>query len=89
MKLTPGQLDAYVGQYRYGIFAVMTIRRANGQLFAQLTGQPEIPIFSTGDDTFEWHVVTASVHFVKDDDGKVIKAVHTQNGTTFDAPKLE
>jgi CubicO group peptidase (beta-lactamase class C family) len=89
VKLTPGQLDAYVGQYRYGIFAVMTIRRANGQLFAQLTGQPEIPIFPTGDDTFEWHVVTASVHFVKDDDGKVIKAVHTQNGTTFDAPKLE
>ena len=36
---------------------------------------------------FEWRVVPASVVFVKDPDGKVTKAVHTQNGSTFDAPR--
>jgi CubicO group peptidase (beta-lactamase class C family) len=89
IKLTPEQLDAFVGQYSYGGLAIMTIKRDSGQLFAQLTGQPAFPIFPTAADSFEWHVVKASVRFVKDDGGKVIKAVHTQNGTTFDAPKFE
>ena len=40
-------------------------------------------------DTFEWHAVTAKVQFVKDDAGKVTKAVYTQNGRTFDAPRIE
>jgi CubicO group peptidase (beta-lactamase class C family) len=87
-KLTDEQLDALVGQYQYGLFAVMTVSRKDQQLFAQLSGQGAAPIFPTADDSFEWHVVKASVRFVKDKDGKVIKAVHTQNGTTFDAPKL-
>jgi len=28
------------------------------------------------------------VRFVKDESGKVAKAVHTQNGVTFDAPRI-
>lgn len=88
MKLTNEQLDAFVGQYFYGMSAVMTVRREEQQLFAQLTGQPEMPIFPTSDDTFEWHIVKASVRFVKGDDGKIVKAVHSQNGKTFDAPRL-
>ena len=38
---------------------------------------------------FGWRAVKASMHFVKGEDGKVIKAVHTQNGMTFDAPKVK
>lgn len=87
-KLTPEQLEAFVGKYYYGPGAVMTIRRDDRQLFAQLLGQPEAPIFPTADDSFEWHMVKASVHFVKGEDGKVTKLVHTQNGKTIDAPKL-
>jgi CubicO group peptidase (beta-lactamase class C family) len=88
VRITLEQLDAFVGKYQYGLFAVMTVKREDNQLFAQLAGQPEFPIFATAADSFEWHVVKASVRFVKGEDGKVIKAVHTQNGTTFDAPKL-
>ncbi|HSI10959.1 MAG TPA: serine hydrolase, partial [Chthoniobacter sp.] len=87
-KLTSEQLDAFVGLYYYGPAAIMTVRREDQQLFAQLTGQPEMPIFPTADDTFEWRVVKASVRFVKGEDGKVTKAVHSQNSKTFDAPKL-
>jgi hypothetical protein len=88
-KLTGEELDVFVGHYSYGPFAVMTIRREGQQLFAQLTGQGEAPLFPTAADSFEWHIVKASVRFVKGEDGKVTKAVHTQGGTTFDAPKLK
>ncbi|HVU33692.1 MAG TPA: serine hydrolase [Opitutaceae bacterium] len=88
-ELTPQQLDGFAGRYEYGPKAVMTITRIGGYLFAQLTGQPRMPIFPTVDNTFEWHVVRAKVRFVTDAAGKVIKAVHTQNDRTFDAPRME
>ncbi len=52
MRLSPEQLDAFVGQYQYGLLAVMTVKRDDQQLFAQLTGQPEFPIFPTGGGQF-------------------------------------
>lgn len=87
-KLSTEQLDAFVGQYLYGI-SIMTVKRHDEQLFAQLSGQPAFPIFPTSEDNFEWHVVKASVHFVKGEDGKVIKAVHSQGGQTIDAAKIK
>lgn len=89
VALTPEQLDAFVGKYQYGPGAVLTVTRDGPQLFAQLTGQPAIPIFATGDSSFEWRIVTAQVRFTKGEDGKVTKATHTQNGVTFDAPKIK
>jgi len=86
---TAEQLDAYVGQYLYSPLAVMTIKREGTQLMAQLSSQPEFPIFPVAADKFEWRVVKASVHFNKGEDGKVNKAVHSQNGVTFDAPKVD
>jgi len=85
-RVDSAALEAFVGQYQYGV-SVMTTTVENGQLFAQLTGQPKFPIFPKGKDTFEWRVVKAQVEFVKDDQGIVTKARHTQNGNTFDAPK--
>jgi CubicO group peptidase (beta-lactamase class C family) len=89
VKLTVEQLEAFVGQYQYGPAAVLTVTRDGAQLLAQLTGQPQFPIFPTSATNFEWRVVPAKVQFVKDDTGKVTKATHTQNGTTFDAPKIK
>lgn len=89
VKLTAEQVEPFVGQYRYGLFSVMTVSRDGSQLFAQLTGQPKFPVFPTSETEFEWRVVAAKVQFVKGDDGKVTKAVHHQNGTTFDAAKIK
>ena len=63
--------------------------RDGRQLFAQLTGQPKFPIFPKSADEFEWRVVKATVQFVKGEDGKVTKAIHTQSGHTFEAPKIK
>jgi len=81
-------LDAIVGQYQYGPQAVLTVTRRGDQLFAQLTGQPEFPIFPKSDHEFYWKIVPASVEFVRGADGKISGAIHHQNGITFSAPKL-
>lgn len=89
VTLTAAQLDAFVGQYRYAPTVVLTVKRDGTQLLAQLTGQPEFPIFALAADQFEWRVVPAKVRFVQGDDGKVTKAIHEQNGAMLDAPKIK
>jgi hypothetical protein len=82
-------LEPILGQYQYGPGAVLTVTRDGTQLFAQLSGQPKMPIFPVSETEFEWRVVKAKVQFVKDDDGKVAKAVHKQDGNTLEAPKTK
>lgn len=89
IKLTAAELDAILDEYQYGPGAVMTATRDGDVVFAQLTGQPKFPIFPRSATDYMWHVVAASVSFAKDADGKVTKAVHTQSGRTFDAPKIK
>ena len=77
-----------LGTYQYGP-AVMTVTRDGTSVFAQLTGQPKLQIHPKSATEFEWRAVAASVVFAKDKDGTVLKAVHSQNGQTFDAPKIK
>lgn len=89
VKMTTAQLDAILGQYQYGPSSVMTVTRDGEQVFAQLTNQKRFSIYAKGDNEFEWRNVTASVRFVEGTDGKITKAVHTQHGRSFDAPKIK
>jgi CubicO group peptidase (beta-lactamase class C family) len=90
VDVDPQLFDAYVGKYDYGAGkSIMTITRNQNQLFAQLTGQPKFEIFPASENEFVWKVVNARITFVKDDSGKVVKAIHSQSGRTFDAPKLD
>ena len=59
------------------------------QLFAQLTGQPRFEIYPKSPTEFFWKIVAAQVTFVKNDQGKVTKAIHHQGGQTIEAPKIE
>jgi len=89
VTLTPAQLDAFVGRYDYGSGTVLEVTRDGTQLLAQLTGQPRFPLFPRSDTEFEWRVVPASVRFVRGEAGPVVKAVHTQGGASFEAPRIE
>ncbi|GJM30286.1 MAG: hypothetical protein DHS20C17_29210 [Cyclobacteriaceae bacterium] len=80
---------SYVGRYSYPGGAVLTVSAEDSQLFAQITGQPRFEIFPRGNEEFFWKVVDASIRFVPDEAGKIIQAVHSQGGQTFEAPKLE
>jgi CubicO group peptidase (beta-lactamase class C family) len=90
VKTDPAAYTALLGRYDYGGGqAIMTVTREGDRLYAQLTGQPKVEIFPKSPTEFFWKVVNAQVTFVKDDAGKVVKAVHHQGGRTFDAPKIE
>jgi CubicO group peptidase (beta-lactamase class C family) len=88
-KVDPAVYDSLVGKYDYGNGAVLTVTREGNRLFAQLTGQPKFEIFPKSETEYFWKVVDAQVTFVKDAIGKVTKAIHHQNGRTFDAPKIQ
>ena len=86
-NVAPAVLDLYVGRYEYPGGAIMTVTRQDNRLFAQLTAQPRIEIFPKSESEFFWKVVEAEVQFVKDDKGRVVKAVHRQGGQTLQCPK--
>ncbi len=88
MDVSPKAFDAVVGRYDYG-GPILTVTREGDHLFAQLSGQPKIEIFAASETNFFWKVVEAQVTFVKDKSGKVVKALHHQNGHTIDAPRLK
>ena len=69
--------------------AILTVTRDGDQIYAQLTGQPKFDIFPKSATDYYWKVVNAQVTFIKDASGKVIKAIHHQNGVTIDAPKIQ
>ena len=82
-------LDRYVGKYEYPGLGVLAVRRDEGKLLAQMTGQPEFEIYAKADDAFFWKVVAAEIKFVVDKDGKVEKAIHQQAGATIEVKKIE
>src|SRR6185295_4988419 len=88
--IDPNALDALVGKYDYGQGkAILTVTREANQLFAQMTGQPKFEIFPSSATEFFWKVVNAKIAFVKNEAGKVTKAIHEQGGQKLEAPKIE
>jgi len=80
--------DAITGLYDYGK-AVMRVTAEAGHAYAQLSGQPRFEIFPKSETEYFWKVVDAHVTFLKDDSGKVVKAVHYQGGSIINAPRIE
>src|SRR6056297_2053877 len=86
-SVTEKVLQEYVGRYDYQS-AVMEVTLEEGQLYAQLTGQPRHAIYPMSPTRFFWKVVDAQVEFLQDEQNKTVAAKHTQNGTTFRAARL-
>ena len=83
----PKTFSAFVGRYDYK-GAIMTVTVEADHLFAQLTGQPKYEIFPKAADEFFWKVTDAQVVFIRNEKGEVTAARHSQNGNTFNAPKI-
>ena len=73
------------GAYQPGGTIVVAVR--GDVLGVQLTGQPEIPVFATGKDRFEYDVVEATLNFEHDASGKVVAVVLHQNGMDMRSPR--
>ena len=82
-------LEDYVGEYEYRAGMILTVSLEEGELFAQMTGQPRFGIFARSDTEFFWKVVEASVEFVRDESGAVEKVIHHQGPAVLHAPKIK
>jgi CubicO group peptidase (beta-lactamase class C family) len=80
-------LDAIVGRYDYQT-GILTVTRDGNRVYAQLGSQPQCEIFPKSETSFFWKVADAQVTFVKDKNGKVVKAIHHQSGAIINAPRL-
>lgn len=86
--IKPKNLDAFVGRYDFSNGAVMKIVKKDEGLFAQLSGQPEFPIFPSSENEFYWKVVEARIKFVEDENGEVHNAIFNQNGQELKVKRL-
>jgi CubicO group peptidase (beta-lactamase class C family) len=77
-----------VGRYDYGNL-ILTVTRDGHHLFGQLGSNPKYELFAISETEFFWKGGDAQVKFVKDKNGKIVKAIHHQNGQNLYAPRLE
>ena len=81
VTLDDAAYEAFVGEFAMVAAPVkFTIRRREGGLEAQITGQPFFPIFAKGDDVFFYKVVEAELHFERDEAGAVNALMLHQGG---------
>jgi len=88
-EVDPTIYHAYVGGYEYGPGAILTVTKEEDRLFAQLTGQRRFEVFPMSETEFFWTIANAQIEFVKDNEGKVIKAILNQEGKKFEGPKIK
>ncbi|MFC0241384.1 glyoxalase superfamily protein [Rhodopseudomonas telluris] len=82
-------LDQYVGFYRLGDQAVMTISREGDQLISRLTGQQNVPIYGETKTRFFAKVVDAQISFIANGDGNVSALVLHQNGRDIEMKRID
>ncbi|MBB5034899.1 serine hydrolase [Prosthecobacter vanneervenii] len=82
-------LQPYAGEYSLMGLRKVTICVRGYTLFAKLEGQPELPVFETMPDRFEYDVVAAALVFTRDDDKQINGLTLFQNGMTMPAPRVK
>jgi len=85
--LPSASLDDYVGTYKVSDKILLKVSRKGDALFAQATGQGQIPIFASAPNEFFARIPGISGSFTRDPNGMVNGLVLHQNGDHA-APKL-
>ena len=87
IRLAPEILDRYAGRYELAPGVFFNLRRDNGRLLAQLTGQSYLEIFPESETEFFYKAVDAQITFVKNDQGEPVALILHQNGMEQRAEK--
>ncbi|MDB6005802.1 MAG: hypothetical protein JWR15_2789, partial [Prosthecobacter sp.] len=82
-------LKPYAGEYALMGVKPLTVTVQGSTLFAQLEGQPAMPVFETTADRFEYDVVEAVLVFTRDDKQLINGLTLLQNGMTVPAPRIK
>lgn len=90
IMLTPLQLKAIEGTYIQKSTAKLkfTITLKNGQVYAQIAGQPKAEIYAESELDFFYTIVKAKIRFGKNEAGLIDKLTLFQNGRQFVADKI-
>ena len=89
MNVSPAVLANYVGAYRFGPNAVMTVKLEGSQLSAQLTAQRFNPIYPKSNVDFFMKAVDAHLTFVVNAQGQSTAMEFYQNGRHITAPRID
>ena len=89
IAIDPQQAEKLVGRYQLAPSAIITLTRDGDHLFAQLTGQPRLELFSESAKEFFLKVVDAQITFEADGDAKATALVLHQNGANQRARRIE
>lgn len=89
IKLADDILEAYLGLYEVSPHFSFSIMKEQGRLFLKATGQEKVEIFAEAENRFFLKVNDAELEFVKDNTGKVSKAILNQGGRATDAKKIK
>jgi len=88
ITVDPKLFDEYVGQYQLAPDFILTITREGGQLYAQATNQPKLPIFPEGERDFFYKAVDAQITFETDANGRATSLTLHQNGANMPAKRI-
>ena len=89
IKVDQKILESYVGDYEINPNFTFTISREEDRLFLKAPGQEKVEIFAEGIARFYLKVNGAQLEFVKDNTGKITKAILTQGSRQTDARKVK
>jgi DNA-binding transcriptional MerR regulator len=88
-SIDSGVLDRYVGEYRWGEYAILEVTREGGRLFGQVTGDPRHECTAESDTEFAIRALNAQIRFVTDEQGRATSMVVHQNGVRLSTPRLD
>lgn len=87
-RLTPAQLSEYTGVYPLLATVFLKIFTENGQLMAQVLGQPAFPLSADGNDIFSAPAYQIEIQFERDSASQVIGLGLLQAGMELKALKM-
>lgn len=82
-------LKDYVGEYEITPAFTFSVTREKDKLFLQATGQKKVELFAESKTKFFLKVNDAQLEFVKDESGRVTKAILNQGGRRTEAKKIK
>ena len=92
VKLTPSELEAFVGHYKAADNAVLSVTRENDHLNVQFSGEREADaVYSEGSTRFFYANTKfdAKIEFQTDAQSRPIAAVLMQNGARTTMPRID
>jgi len=87
-SLDENQLSKFVGHYELAPGMIMTVTQKRQQLFIQLTGQANYPVYAKSDLEFVYRVVEAKVKFELNEKGESVSLTLFQGGAETKAKRL-